>query len=454
MNSTGGKLFHMIYCTIAEYQQKREKYDILKGRSISDKRKGVGMDEPLHITSEIGKLKTVLLHRPGEELENLTPEYLTDLLFDDIPYLAQAQKEHDAFADVLRARGIEVLYLDQLAAESLYTDELRAQFVDEMLAASKQGSQRVTDTLKQYLLDMPADKMVRKIMAGVRKDEVTLPPEHRQQLHDMVETNRYPFYLDPMPNLYFTRDPSAAIGNGLTINKMHWPARRRESLFMRYIIDHHPRFADHDIPVWYNRDERFSMEGGDELVLSKEVMAIGISERTTAEAIEIMATKLFAGSSFKKVIAMEIPKSHAFMHLDTVFTMIDYDKFTIHPEIRDRGGKMNCFVLEKVDGQDYPTITHETNLEHVLRTALSLPEVMLIECGGGDEIAAAREQWNDGSNTLAIAPGVVVTYDRNYVTNQKLRDYGLEVIEVSGAELGRGRGGPRCMSMPLVREDI
>lgn len=412
------------------------------------------MDNPLHITSEIGKLKTVLLHRPGEELENLTPDYLKDLLFDDIPYLDLAQKEHDEFAEVLRSRGIEVLYLDQLAAEALHSDELREQFVDEMITASKQGDSRVTETLKQYLLGMPTHQMIRKIMAGVRKDEITLPPEHHQQLHSMVQKSTYPFYLDPMPNLYFTRDPAATIGHGLTINKMHWPARRRESLFMRYIIDHHPRFASADTPVWYNRDEKFSMEGGDELVLSSKVVAIGISERTTAEAIEKMATKLFEGSDFTKVIAMEIPKSHAFMHLDTVFTMIDYDKFTIHPEIREQDGKINTFILEKVEGEKYPRITHETDLEHVLRTALNLPSVTLIECGGGDPIAAAREQWNDGSNTLTIAPGVVVTYDRNYVTNQKLREHGLEVIEVSGSELGRGRGGPRCMSMPLVREDI
>ncbi len=410
--------------------------------------------DPLHITSEIGTLRTVLLHRPGEELENLVPEYLTDLLFDDIPYLKVAQAEHDAFAEVLRSRGIEVLYLDQLVAEALHSDELREQFVDEMLANSKQSGRRVTQVLRQFLLDLPTHAMVRKLMAGVRKDEVTLPPEHHQQLHDMVQQNHYPFYLDPMPNLYFTRDPAATIGGGLTINKMHWPARRRESLFMRYIIDHHPRFAGKNVPVWYNRDEKFSIEGGDELILSHDTMAIGISERTSPEAIEKMATKLFAGSPFKKVIAMEIPKSHAFMHLDTVFTMIDRDKFTIHPEIRDNGGKMNCFVLEKVEGQPYPQITHETDLEHVLRVALALPQVTLIECGGGDTIASAREQWNDGSNTLAIAPGVVVTYDRNYVTNQRLRDAGVEVIEVSGSELGRGRGGPRCMSMPLVREDV
>ncbi len=411
------------------------------------------VDHPLHITSEIGRLKTVMVHRPGAELENLTPDYLTDLLFDDIPYLEVAQKEHDAFTDLLRSRDVEVLYLDETAAQAVEDEEIRRKFVDEMLVASKQGERRVTHALRQYLLAMEPLEMVHKIMAGVRKSELELPEEHRQQLHDMVERDRYPFYLDPMPNLYFTRDPAATIGGGLTINRMHWPARRRESLFMEYIIAHHSRFAGHDVPVWYNRDHRFSMEGGDELVISRDTMVIGLSERTTPEAIETMATKLFANSDFKKVIAIEIPKSHAFMHMDTVFTMIDYDKFTIHPEIRDRGGKLNMFVLEKVEGREYPTITKETDLEHVLRVALSLDKVTLIECGGGDEISAAREQWNDGSNTLAIAPGVVVTYDRNYVTNKVLRSHGIEVLEIAGAELGRGRGGPRCMSMPMVRED-
>ena len=412
------------------------------------------MVDPLHITSEIGTLKTVLIHRPGAELENLTPDTLHELLFDDIPYLKVAQEEHDAFAELLRSRGIEVLYLDQMTAEALDHDDVKRQFAAEMVAASKQGERRVTGALIDYLANMSTLDMVHKIMAGVRKDEVQLPPEHAQQLHNMVQKMHYPFYLDPMPNLYFTRDPNATIGGGLTNNRMHWPARRRESLFMKYIIEHHPRFKSANVPVWYGRDNDFSMEGGDELVLSRDTMAIGISERTTPEAIESMAVKLFAGSDFKKIIAIEIPKSHAFMHLDTVFTMIDYDKFSIHPAIRDNGGRLNMYILEKVDGQDYPTITKETDLEHVLRVALGKDHITLIECGQGDEIASAREQWNDGSNTLAIAPGVVVTYNRNYVTNQALRDHGIEVLEVSGAELGRGRGGPRCMSMPLVREDI
>ena len=411
------------------------------------------MDSPLHITSEIGRLRTVLLHRPGGELENLMPDYLTELLFDDIPYLEKAQTEHDTFAQVLRDRGIEVLYLDQLVTESLNEENVRQQFVDEMLHASKQGDARITEALKSYLYGMGTNDMVRKIMSGIRKSEVAINFSGTKQLHEML-SNSYPFYLDPMPNLYFTRDPAATIGHGLTINRMHWPARRRESLFMEYIINHHPRFANRGIPVWYDRSNHFSIEGGDELVLSDEVMVIGISERTTPEAIEKMAANLFAGSSFKKILAVEIPKSHAFMHLDTVLTMIDHDKFTIHPAIQDAGGNMSIFVLTATDTPGEIHIEHVTNISHALQEALHRERIELIPCGGGDIIASAREQWNDGSNTLAIAPGVVVTYDRNYVSNKLLRGHGIEVIEVPGSELGRGRGGPRCMSMPLVREDI
>lgn len=410
------------------------------------------MKHPLHITSEIGELKTVLLHRPGEEVENLTPEFLQRLLFDDIPYLPIIQKEHDYFASALRNRGIEVLYLTTLLTEALYTEEIKKQFVTDILVESHVTVNGSFTTLYEYLLSFDTEEMVKKIMAGVRKSEIEF--RKKTHLYELLE-DHYPFYLDPMPNLYFTRDPAATIGNGLTINRMREPARRRESLFMSYIIKYHPRFANHDIPIWFNRDFDYPMEGGDELVLSKNTIAIGISERTAAKAIERFALNVFnQESNIQRVVAVEIPKSRAFMHLDTVFTMVDYDKFTIHPAIQGPKGNMNIYILEKGPDEQTLKITHKTNLMETLKEVLNLKEVELIPCGGGDVIAAPREQWNDGSNTLAIAPGVVVTYDRNYVSNKLLREHGIEVIEVLSSELSRGRGGPRCMSMPLVRNDI
>lgn len=410
------------------------------------------MKHPIHITSEIGELQTVLLKRPGKEIENLTPEYLQQLLFDDIPFLPTMQKEHDYFAQTLQNRGIEVLYLEKLMAEALVNKELREEFVDRILKEGQADVNVAHQSLKEYLLSFSNEEMIQKIMSGVRKSEIET--HKKAHLYELMEEH-YPFYLDPMPNLYFTRDPAAAMGAGLTINKMREPARRRESLFMEYIIKHHPRFATHNIPVWLNRDYKFPIEGGDELILNEETIAIGVSSRTSAKAIEHLAKELFnRQDKIKKVLAIEIPKCRAFMHLDTVFTMVDYDKFTIHPTIQSPKGDMNIYILEKGPDKETLNITHRTSLTEALKEALGLSELVLIPCGGGDIIASAREQWNDGSNTLAIAPGVVVTYDRNYVSNALLRENGIEVIEVISAELSRGRGGPRCMSMPIVRKDI
>lgn len=411
------------------------------------------MEPPIQVNSEIGRLKTVLLHRPGAELEALTPDYMARMLFDDVPYLKVAQQEHDAFANVLRENGVEVLYLDKLAAETLAIQEVREKFIMEMVRASKQEDSYSTYAIVNYLQSLEPLQMVRKVMAGIKKSDVeVMEPANKQLHHFMIDD--YPFYLDPMPNLYFTRDPAASIGNGLTINKMHWPARRRESLFMEYIIKYHPRFMKYNIPVWYDRNNRFSVEGGDELVLSKDTLAIGISERTEVEAIERIASKLFHGSNFTRVMALKIPNKRAFMHLDTVFTMIDHDKFSVHPEILTGEGELDIYLLEKANTHVGYEIKHRRSLKETLQEVLGLHEIQLIQCGNGDPIAAAREQWNDGSNTLAIAPGVVITYDRNYVTNEALRKADLKVIEISGAELGRGRGGPRCMSMPIFREEI
>lgn len=407
---------------------------------------------PIQVNSEIGKLKTVLLKRPGKELENLVPDHLSGLLFDDIPYLKVAQEEHDKFAQTLRDEGIEVVYLEKLAAESITEPEVRENFINDILTESKKTILGHETEIKEFFSKLSDQELVNKIMAGVRKEEIQLETTHLVEYMD----DRYPFYLDPMPNLYFTRDPQASIGRGMTINRMYWRARRRESIFMTYILKHHPRFKDKDVPVWLDRNSPFNIEGGDELVLSKDVLAIGISERTSAQAIEKLARNIFkdANTSFKKIVAIEIPNTRTFMHLDTVLTMIDYDKFTVHAAIFEEENNMNIFTIEQNDGKDDIKITRSSKLRETLAEVLEVEKVDFIPTGNGDVIDGAREQWNDGSNTLCIRPGVVVTYDRNYVSNQLLRDKGIKVIEITGSELVRGRGGPRCMSQPLFREDI
>ncbi|PLR95235.1 arginine deiminase [Bacillus sp. T33-2] len=410
------------------------------------------MNSPLYINSEIGYLKTVMLHRPGKEVENLTPKYLEHLLFDDIPYLPAIQKEHDYFADALRSRGVEVLYLEKLVVEALHSDEIRNSFIQQILDESNNNLNGSRQTVEEYLHSFSTEELVRTVMQGVLNSEIS--EDKKGHLHEFME-DYYPFFLDPMPNLYFTRDPAAVIGDGISINKMCEGARRRESLFMDYIARYHPRFCNADIPRLYNREEYFPIEGGDTIVLSPEVIAIGVSARTSAQAIEKLARRAFSGQhAIKKVIAVEIPKLRAYMHLDTVFTMVDYDKFTYHPGMMGAGGNMNIYILEKGSNPEELAISHRNNLTETIKEVLNLKEIVMIPCGGGHEIASAREQWNDGSNTLAIAPGVVVTYDRNYVSNQHLREHGVEVIEVLSSELSRGRGGPRCMSMPMVRDNL
>ena len=292
--------------------------------------------------------------------------------------------------------------------------------------------------------------MVNTIMAGVRKNELDFVP---QDLVSLSENSDYEFYMDPMPNLYFTRDTSACIGNGISINHMTFPARQRESLFNETIIKYHPRFANKNVHIWRDRNHTTRIEGGDELVLSNHVMAIGISQRTSANAIQDIAKNLFANSSYDTVIAIKIPHNHAMMHLDTVFTMINYDQFTVHPGILSDGGTIDTWTITPGKNNEL-NIKYDTDLKKVLKNALGISELDLIPTGNGDPIIAGREQWNDGSNTLTIAPGVVVTYNRNYVSNDLLRKHGLKVLEINSSELSRGRGGPRCMSCPMVREDL
>lgn len=409
------------------------------------------MSSPIHVYSEIGKLKTVMLHRPGKELENLAPDILHRMLIDDIPYLKIAQEEHDAFAHVLRQQGIKVLYLEDLLAESLTDDKVRRAFLDQLLDESSIKKQDpLHQLLLNYLQELPTKEMVKTVIAGIRKSAIH---NSTPSLADLAEDPDYPFYLDPMPNVYFTRDQQAAIGSGMTINRMTFRARRRESLFMETILKNHPDFKNATIPVWRDRYHHDRLEGGDELVLNNHVLAVGISQRTSATAITDLAHNLFDHSSYDTILAIKIPHNHAMMHLDTVFTMINYNQFTVHPFILDKAGKIDIYVLQP-DDHNGVKITEKNDLVQVLKENLHLSELDLIPTGGGDPIAAPREQWNDGSNTLAIAPGEVVTYDRNYVSNDLLRKHGIIVHEIRSSELSRGRGGPRCMSCPLIREDL
>ncbi|API89587.1 arginine deiminase [Marinilactibacillus sp. 15R] len=405
----------------------------------------------INVTSEISKLNSVLLKRPGREVENLTPDTMHGLLFDDIPYLPIIQQEHDAFADVLKNNGAQVYYLEKLAAEAIEHSKNKEKIVQQFINESNIHEKTIADELTGYLFSMDTQSMVDKIMAGVRNDEVDI---HSTSLAWSADHQKKSLFLmQPMPNLYYTRDPANILGSGISINNMTYTARKRESLFMEVIVKYHPDFKDSGLNIWRDRMVSTSIEGGDVLVLSDEVLAIGISQRTSGRAIEELAKTLFSSNStFKKILAIEIPHVRAMMHLDTVFTMIDTDKFTIHPGIQSLDGKMSVYILQPGKAKDEIDVTHQTDLSAALKAALNLSEIALIPCGGGDAIAAPREQWNDGSNTLAIKPGVVVTYNRNYVSNELMREHGVKVLEIPSSELSRGRGGPRCMSMPLSRD--
>ena len=402
------------------------------------------------VKNEIQPLKKVLLHRPGRELLNLTPSRLSELLFDDIPYLKVAQQEHDAFAQILRDNGVEVVYLEDLMTEVLaLRPELTESFLYQWLTEGNVRTRRWQDKLYNYLrANFEGKALVKKTMEGITFREMnnlssyslqdlTAPPD------DLI--------VDPMPNLYFTRDPFASVGHGVLLNRMFYPTRRRETIYADYILKYHPDFEGL-VPRYYDRELHASIEGGDVLNLNEETLAIGISERTSPDGIEAAARRLFSDPEcrIRTVLAFDIPSCRAFMHLDTVFTQIDRATYTVHPailgplrvyEITRRENRSGDLFIRRIDAE----------LESILSRYTREDKVRLIPCGGSDLIAAAREQWNDGSNTLCLAPGRIVVYQRNETTNAILRDAGIEVLEMPSAELSRGRGGPRCMSMPLIR---
>lgn len=398
------------------------------------------------VKSEVGRLKRMIMHRPSEELNNLVPHYLDIQLFDDIPWLQMAQYEHDKYAELLRGLGVEVLYIEDLVAQAASGEEERKLLLKRFIEEANIYSSSKRNYIFDYMLDRDVDEMVGIMIGGLRKSEIKAKGCH---LADYLK-DEYPFVLDPMPNMYFTRDPFSFLGEGVAISRMYMSARSRETLFGDFVMDFHPMFKG--IKKYYERNARFSLEGGDVMVLGNGYIAVGISQRTNVNAVEELACRILSDeeSGFKGVLAVDIPKIRSYMHLDTVFTMVDKDAFAIHPGVVS---EFKMFSITKKDNKI--NISEETaSLSDTLKKILCVDEIRLIKCGGMSYVDSAREQWNDGANTLAVAPGEIVVYARNTFTNKLFSDNGIKTYEIPCSELSRGRGGPHCMSMAVYREDL
>lgn len=401
------------------------------------------------VTSEIGRLRAVLVHRPGPEIARLTPENSATLLFDDILWLERAQEEHDRFAAILRSRDVEVVYFRDLLGEVLEDDGVRGSVIDEVVTPAEAGPS-VAHRLREALRDCPLDDALDLLLSGVVRAELSewgIDP-----LLAGLASDRHRAVIKALPNLLFMRDNAAWIGQGLALGVLARPARARESIYMEAIYRYHPRFRSEAFPFWYGapKGDRYpaSIEGGDVLVLDPATVLIGSGERTSPAAIEILAGRLFEEGGVERVIVAHMRRERSMMHLDTVVTMVDHDLLNVFPQVLD---EMEVYVLEP-GGNGEIRVRSSDGLVTAISKALG--RTMRVVTTGGGIVERMREQWDDGNNTVAIAPGVVVAYARNRLTNERLREAGVEVLELDASELCRGRGGSRCMTQPLRRDPL
>ena len=402
------------------------------------------------VDSEIGKLRQVILHRPGNEMLRLTPQNKDHLLFDDVLWLERAQEEHDQFARVLTGRDVEVLYLSDLLAQTLEIPEARDYVLDRVVNENTNGPS-VTEPLRALTDGLSGAELAEVLIAGITKAELLerTPCPDSLVLASMGDDD---LLLPPLPNHLFTRDTSCWIYNGVSINSMMMPARKRETINYEAIYRWHPRFAGSEFPVWSEGTQvgPATVEGGDVQIIGNGAVLVGVSERTTSQGIERLASRLFAGGKVNQIVAVEMNRTRAQMHLDTVMTMVDVGTFTIYGGL----GKLSTLTL-RPDGDKQISVTRNApeDMYRIIAQALGVGELNVL-ITPQDSMAAAREQWDDGSNSLAIAPGVIVTYERNVNTNEYLTSHGIEVLTIPGSEVGRGRGGPHCMSCPTLRDPL